>query len=70
MNGKSSPTQVDRSSFSVVSLGDDIDELEYWLARTPQERLDHVERLRQINYGYRTATRLQRVLEVVDLTSS
>jgi hypothetical protein len=70
MTSASSATQVDRNAITVAALGDDSGELEYWLARTPQERLQHIERLRQINYGYRTAGRLQRILEVVELASS
>ena len=39
--------------------------------KTPYERLESVELMRQINYGYDpTTTRLQRVLEVAQLTSS
>ena len=46
------------------------EEREYWLAQTPQERLRHVETLRRMNYGYRATTRLQRVLEVVERTTT
>jgi hypothetical protein len=70
MNDATSTDSVDRSAFSVVTLGDSRDELQYWLTRTPQERLHHIERLRQINYGHRASERLQRVLAVVELASS
>ena len=56
--------KVDRSALSVASLTDGSDEKAYWLMRTPQERLNQVEILRRINYGYRATLRLQRVLEV------
>lgn len=60
---------VDRKAFSVVDLKDqDADEKAYWRSRTPAERLAGVEMMRRIVYGYDPATtRLQRVLEVVDL---
>ena len=70
MSIESSTNSVDRTVFSVTTLGDDTDEVEYWLARSPQERLQHIQWLRQINYGHRASERLQRVLEVVELTSS
>ena len=62
---------MDKSTLSVISLSEESDEKEYWHAKTPRERLEAVELMRQINYGYNpTTTRLQRVLEVVQLTSS
>ncbi|MBI3945985.1 MAG: hypothetical protein HY321_08705 [Armatimonadetes bacterium] len=63
--------RVERIAFSVASLGDEDDEREFWLARTPGERLAAVEVMRQIVYGYDpSATRLQRVLEIVEGTPS
>ena len=70
MSNEFSTYSVDRTAFSVATLGDDTDEVEYWLERTPQERLQHIQRLRQINYGHRASERLQRILEVVELTAS
>jgi len=58
--------KVDRKTFSVGSLNEPSDEKEYWLARTPSERLKQVEILRRINYGHRATARLQRVLEVTE----
>ena len=61
-------TRVDRSAFVVTSLGDESSEREYWKSKSPEERLAALELMRQIIYGYDPATtRLQRVLEVVDL---
>jgi hypothetical protein len=41
---------------------------QYWLSKTPDERFEALEILRQIAYGYDPATeRLQRVFEVVKL---
>jgi hypothetical protein len=58
--------RLDKSSFAVVPLFDDSDEVEYWHTRTPHERLEHMELLRRINYGDQATARLQRVLEVVE----
>jgi len=60
-----SEMRVDRTKLSVSNSFDNTEEKVYWLARTPQERLVHIERLRRINYGDRAAEGLQRVLEVV-----
>ena len=60
--------RLDRSAFQIGSLGDDREEVEYWRAKTPEERMEALELMRQIIYGYDPATaRLQRVFEVVDL---
>ena len=59
--------KVDRTSFVVTSLHES-DEKEYWLSKTPEERLQALELMRQIVYGYDPATaRLQRVLEIAQL---
>ncbi len=63
--------KIDKSVLSIVSLSEASDEREYWHSKTPHERLESIELMRQINYGYDpTTTRLQRVLEVAQLTSS
>jgi hypothetical protein len=58
--------RLDKTAFSISTLEqNDEDEKAYWLSKTPYERLDAVETMRQIIYGYDPATtRLQRVLEV------
>jgi hypothetical protein len=57
---------LDKSAFSVVPLSASDDDAAYWRTRTPLERLEAIEIMRQILYGYDPATeRLQRVLEVV-----
>jgi hypothetical protein len=62
--------RLDRSAFSVVSSFQDADkqDKEYWLSRTPIERLKHLELLRRINYGSRATARLQRVFEITERT--
>lgn len=63
--------RMDKTAFSVVSLTAESDEKAYWQTKTPQERLETVELLRQLNYGYDPATaRLQRVLAIAELKGS
>ena len=60
--------RLDRSAFNTASLDDESDEREYWRAKSPAERMEALELMRQIVYGYDPATtRLQRVLEVAEL---
>ena len=56
---------LDRTAFAVFSSFAEADAADraYWLARTPHERLRHMETLRRMNYGSRATGRLQRVLE-------
>ena len=63
------PYKMDKTAFSVTTLFEKSGDKEYWLSKTPQERLEALELMRQINYGYDpTTARLQRVLEVVKLS--
>ena len=63
--------KMDKTVFSVGSLFDPSDEKAYWLSKTPEERLEALEIMRQIAYGYDPATeRLQRVLEIAQLKRS
>jgi hypothetical protein len=60
--------KLDKSILSVSRLDDVSDEKEYWLSKTPIERLKALEINRRMVYGYdRTASRLQRFLEVAEL---
>lgn len=60
--------RMDRSAFDVVPLDRQDDDLDYWLARSVDERLEAIEVQRQVIYGYDPATdRLRRVLEVAPL---
>jgi hypothetical protein len=60
-----------RDVFKVASIFDESDEKEYWLSRSPYERLEAVELMRQIIYGYGPfAERLQRVFEVTQRSQS
>jgi hypothetical protein len=57
---------MDKSAFSVVALRDEGDDRAYWQVRTAIERLEAVEQMRRIIYGYDPATRLQRFFEVAE----
>jgi hypothetical protein len=58
--------RMDKTKFSVASLQEATDETTFWRNQTPAARLEALEFLRQVMYGYDPATdRLQRVLEVV-----
>jgi len=69
MNENSFP-HLDKTVFSIVSLEEaDDDEVKFWLSKTPYERLDALETLRQIFYGYDpNTTRLQRLFEIAERT--
>jgi hypothetical protein len=59
---------LDRAVIERRKLGDRVSDREYWLSKTPAERFEALELLRQIAYGYDPATeRLQRVFEVTKL---
>lgn len=62
--------KLDKTTFSVVSLFDNPDDKTFWLSKSPYERLEALEMMRQIIYGYDPfTTRLQRVFEVTQRTS-
>lgn len=56
--------KVRKDAFTVTSLFDQSDDKEYWLSKTPEERLEAVELMRRIIYGDEAAKQLQRVLEI------
>jgi len=61
--------KMDKSALTVASLTEPSDERRYWLAKSPAERLEAVEIMRQILYGYDPlTTRLQRIFEVAQRT--
>jgi hypothetical protein len=62
---------MDKTVFTMAPLGQEPDDRAYWLSKTPEERLEAVELLRQIHYGYDPSTeRLQRVLTILELGES
>ena len=63
--------RIDKTVIEIASLTDEPANKEYWLSKTPAERLAALEIMRQIVYGYDpTTTRLQRVLEITQLPQS
>jgi len=60
--------RIDKTAISVGSLDDRDDEKEYWLKKSPQERIAALELYRRMVYGEHNVTsRLQRILEVIEL---
>jgi hypothetical protein len=58
---------IDKTHISVRSLNDPDDSVEIYRQYTPEERLQILELLRQIAFGYDPTTeRLQRILTVVE----
>ena len=59
--------RMDKTAFSTASLDDEPDEKQYWLSKTPVERIYCVEMMRQMLYGYDPLTaRLQRSFETAE----
>jgi hypothetical protein len=70
MNKSASTSRVDRTAFSVVSLSQADDDKAYWRSKSAHERLQALELMRQVIYGYQPASgRLQRIFEVAELTA-
>lgn len=60
-------TRINKSAFDIIALTDDSGDKEFWLSKTPDERMLALELMRQINYNYDPLTdRLQRVFEVIE----
>ncbi|HEX8236841.1 MAG TPA: hypothetical protein VF600_12865 [Abditibacteriaceae bacterium] len=61
--------RMDKTVLEVGTLSEQGDDREYWAGKTPLERLEAVEFMRQVMYGYNpSTTRLQRVLTVAQQT--
>lgn len=59
--------KIDRSAFSIGSIHDGGDEKAYWISKSPQERIQAIEIMRKIIYGYDPSTeRLQRFFEITE----
>ena len=60
--------KLDRGVLETAELTSKPNDRQYWLSKTPDERFEALEILRQIAYGYDPAPeRLQRVLEIIPL---
>lgn len=65
--------KLDKKSFSIISLkeNENNSDVKFWLSKTPQERIQAVEYLRQLMYGYDPATeRLQRFFETAEFKTN
>jgi len=61
--------RIDRSTLTVTSIdGAEADDIDYWMNKTPTERVEGIEYLRRWLYGdSQVDQRLQRVLEFAEL---
>ena len=60
--------RMDKSVFVVADLSDESDETAYWQTQTPEARLQALELMRQVMYGYDPSTaRLERLFETAEL---
>lgn len=62
--------RLDRTKIEVIDMSQldqkDAEDVEYWRKQPIEKRLEAIERLRQINYGYDSVNdRLPRILEIV-----
>jgi hypothetical protein len=58
--------RIDKQALTISELHQPSDDPLYWRRQSPQDRIKHTERLRQMNYGYDQDTeRLQRVFTVI-----
>ena len=65
---ETNPFRVDRSAFAIASFAvAEAGDIAYWRSKTPIERLEALELMRQVIYGYDPATaRLQRFFEIAE----
>ena len=57
--------RMNKTSISIASGFEEANDREYWHSKTPSQRLEALELMRQIIYGYHPSSdRLQRVLTV------
>ncbi len=62
-------TRLDKSAITFGTLEDEGDNRAFWRGKSVEERLEALELMRQIAYGYDPDTsRLQRVLEFAELS--
>jgi hypothetical protein len=62
---------LDRTAFSVGTLDDEPDDLAFWRAQPPENRLAGIEFLRQQFFAHGKARpELRRILEVAELSRS
>jgi hypothetical protein len=58
--------RLDKTKIRVMTFAEkEAEEIEYWKNTSLKERLQHIERLRRLNYGVRATGHIQRVIRVV-----
>ncbi len=59
--------KLDKTKITIGNKIEDsvAEEINYWQNTTTKERLQHIERLRRLNYGTRATGRLQRVIQII-----
>lgn len=57
--------RLDRTRITVTDGFTDTEEILFWQNTTVKERLQHMERLRRLNYGVRATERLQRTVRII-----
>ena len=61
--------RLNKKVLIVTNLGDESEEKHYWLSRTLSDRFNAIECNRRMVYGIdRTSSRLQRFLEIAELS--
>jgi hypothetical protein len=61
--------RINKEVLIITALGDDSEEKRFWLSQTPLDRFNAIECSRRMIYGIsRTSSRLQRFLEVAELS--
>jgi hypothetical protein len=63
--------RIDKTALSIRPLHEQGNDREYWASKTPLERLEALEYMRQVMYGYAPLTdRVQRVYTIAKLKES
>ena len=62
--------KLNKKQISIASSKEfDLFDIEYWKSKSPSERIEAIELMRQINFGYDQSTeRLQRFLTITERT--
>jgi hypothetical protein len=66
--GSKDPFRINRSAITICTREEAArEERQFWLSRTPIERLQHLETLRELNYGREVLDqKVQKVFEVLE----
>ena len=56
--------RLERTRIRRLMIGDDSESIEYWINTSTRERLQHIERLRRLNYGVRVPIDFKELLQI------